>query len=149
MRDTKRTPVMKGFWYVDDYQKDSTLYTDQLGWTDEQKVESGGYTKTKDVWDHLIGFSGGKVVGWDLCFFYAPNQTFYYLDQMARVIYKLPLSGVEKEPLFARVDIEPQIVPEEDEVFDYEKISQVWDDFTIDGHHMDYILEHSVLVLST
>ena len=35
---------MKGFWYIDECQKDSTLYTDQLGRTDEQKVESGGYT---------------------------------------------------------------------------------------------------------
>lgn len=57
-------------------------------------------------------------------------------------------------PLFARVDISPQIVPEEDEVFDYDKISQVWDDFTINGHHMAYIhmayiIEQSVLVLST
>ena len=149
MSNTKRTPLMKSFWYIDEYQKDSTLYTDQLGWTEEQKVESGGYTDTKDVWSHLIGFSSDKVVGWDLCFFYVPNHTFYYLDQMAKVIYKLPVSSDNTQSLFARVDICPQIVPEEDEVFDYDTISQVWNDFTIDGHHMDYILEHSVLVLST
>lgn len=149
MSDAKRTPLMKRFWYIDEYQKDSTLYADQLGWTEEQKVESGGYTDTKDVWDHLIGFSSDKVVGWDLCFFYVPNHTFYYLDQMAKVIYKLPVSADNTQSLFARVDICPQIVPEEDEVFDYDKISQVWNDFKIDGHNMAYILEHSVLVLST
>ncbi len=136
---------MKGFWYIDEYQKDPTLYSDQLGWTEEQKVESGGYTETKDVWNHLVGFSSGKVVGWDLCFFYVPNRTFYYLDQMAKVIYKLPVSSDNSKSLFARVDISPQIVPEENKVFDYDKISQVWDDFTIDGHHTAYIFEHLTL----
>ena len=127
------------------------LHSIEISWAGRtnQKIESGGYTETKDVWDHLVGFSSDKVVGWDLCFFYTPNHTFYYLDQMAKVIYKLPLNGDVGEPLFARVDIRPQIVPEEDEVFDYDRISQVWDYFTIDGHHMAYILEHSVLVLST
>ena len=124
MSNTKRTPLMKSFWYIDEYQKDSTLYTDQLGWTEEQKVESGGYTDTKDVWSHLIGFSSDKVVGWDLCFFYVPNHTFYYLDQMAKVIYKLPVSSDNTQSLFARVDICPQIVPEEDEVFDYDTKTQ-------------------------
>lgn len=149
MVNNKRKPELANFWYQTAREKDPTLYRDQLGWQDNHKVESGGYTEVKDVWNHLVGFSNDKVVGWDLCFFYLPNRTFYYLDQMAKVIYKLPLSENMNEPLFARVKIGPQIVPEEDEVFDYDKISQVWDDFTIDGHHITYILEHSVLVLST
>lgn len=149
MENNERKPLLANFWYETDREKDPTLYQDQLGWQEIHQMESGGYTEEKDIWQHLIGFSGKKVVGWDLGFFYFPNQTFYYLDQMAKVIYKLPLEGQEGEPLFARVNIRPQIVPEEDEVFDYDHISQVWDDFTIDGHHMSYILEHSVLVLST
>lgn len=63
MKTGKRVPILANFWYQTDREKEPILYRDQLGWTDEQKVESGGYTKTKDVWDHLIGFSGGKVVG--------------------------------------------------------------------------------------
>lgn len=149
MENKVRIPLLPNFWRVTEREKDPTLYRDQLGWQDNQKVESGGHTDTKDVWDHLVGFSSDKMVGWDLCFFYIPNQTFYYLDQMAKVIYKLPMSQVDNDPLFDRVNIRPQIVPEEDEVFDYNNISEVWNDFTIDGHHMPYILEHSVLVLST
>lgn len=149
MKKNKRVLELSNFWYKTEFEKDSNLYRDQLGWQDNHKVESGGYTKTKDVWDHLIGFSNNKVVGWDLCFFYLPNQTFYYLDQMAKVIYKLPLSSDESKPLFARVEIRPQIVPEKDEIFDYNNISEVWNSFIIDGHHMSYIIKHSVLVLST
>lgn len=149
MENNQRIPILANFWYITDREKDSTLYRDQLGWQDNQKVESGGYTELEDVWKHLIGFTSDKVVGWDLCFFYVPNHTFYYLDQMAKIIYKLPVSDDVSDPLFSRVEIKPQIVPEDDEVFYYDNISEVWNDFTIDGHHMPYILEHSVLVLST
>ncbi len=31
MSIAERIPLMKGFWYIDEYQKDSTLYADQLG----------------------------------------------------------------------------------------------------------------------
>ena len=144
-----RVPLLTNFWYETDREKDPVLYQDQLGWQEFHKVESGGYTDKKDIWKHLVGFSGKDVVGWDLGFFYVPTRTFYYLDQMAKVIYKLPISPDESEPLFARVDIRPQIVPEEDEVFDFNNISEVWDNFTIDGNHMPSIIDHSVLVLST
>ncbi|MBD5293571.1 MAG: hypothetical protein HDR75_03755 [Bacteroides sp.] len=149
MKESYRVPLLTNFWYETDREKDPVLYQDQLGWQEFHKVESGGYTDKKDIWKHLVGFSGKDVVGWDLGFFYVPTRTFYYLDQMAKVIYKLPISPDESEPLFARVDIRPQIVPEEDEVFDFNNISEVWDNFTIDGNHMPYILDHSVLVLST
>ena len=149
MKESYRVPLLTNFWYETDREKDPVWYQDQLGWQEFHKVESGGYTDKKDIWKHLVGFSGKDVVGWDLGFFYVPTRTFYYLDQMAKVIYKLPISPDESEPLFARVDIRPQIVPEEDEVFDFNNISEVWDNFTIDGNHMPYILDHSVLVLST
>lgn len=144
-----RIPLLSNFWFETDREKDPVLYQDQLGWQEIHMMESGGYTEDKDIWQHLIGFSGAEAVGWDLGFFYLPNQTFYYLDQMAKVIYKLPIEGKESEPLFGRVNIRPQIVPEEYEIFNFDNIAQVWDDFTIDGHHMPYILKHSVLVLST
>ncbi|MGM9833540.1 MAG: hypothetical protein ACI31A_07645 [Candidatus Limisoma sp.] len=149
MKNNQRVPVLANFWYQTDHEKDSTLYLDQLGWQDSHKVESGGYIEVKDVWDRLVGYSNQNVVGWDLCFFYLHDKIFYYLDQMAKVIYKLPISQDNAKPLTERVDIRPQIVPECDEVFDFENISEVWNDFEIDGHHMDYIIEHSVLFLST
>lgn len=111
MKNNQRVPLLKNFWYETDREKDPVLYQDQLGWQEIHQMESGGYTEQEDIWQHLIGFSGKKVVGWDLGFFYVPTRTFYYLDQMAKVIYTLPLSQDESEPLFARVDICPQIVP--------------------------------------
>lgn len=141
--------LIRNFWIPTEEFPDTTLYQNQLGWTDEQKVQSGGYTDTEDVWKHLIAYDSDQVVGWDLCFFYVPNRTFYYIDQMAKVLYILPENHDSEEPLYARVDMRPQIVPEEDELMDFERASDIWSDFQIDGHDMRYILEHSVLTLCT
>ncbi len=63
MENNQRIPVLANFWYITDREKDSTLYCDQLGWQENQKVESGGYTEVEDVWKHLVGFTSDKVVG--------------------------------------------------------------------------------------
>lgn len=149
MKKNERKIVQKNFWYPLENFPDTTLYEDQLGWDEEQKVESGGYQTTEDVWKHLVAYDSERVVGWDLCFFYVPNQTFHYIDQMAKVLYILPKNDNVDEPLYTRVDIKPQIVPEEDELMDFEQASEIWREFKIDGHDMKYILEHSVLTLST
>lgn len=145
---THREIIQPNFWAITKWERDSNLYKDQLGWTEELRYQSGGYTDTKEIWDHLIALNSDKVVGWDLGFFFPENQTFYYIDQMPKILYKLPIKEGE-EPLLMRVEIRPQIVPEEDELMDYEKASEIWDNFTINGHDMKYILEHSVLFLST
>lgn len=149
MNKSQKNPLIRNFWIPTEECPDTTLYQDQLGWTDEQKVQSGGYTETKDIWNHLIAYDSNEVVGWDLCFFYVPNKTFYYIDQMAKVLYILPENHDAEEPLYGRVEMRPQIVPEEDELMDFNKASEIWNDFKIDGHNMCYILEHSVLTLCT
>lgn len=149
MKRSKQIPLIRNFWIPTEEFPDTTLYQNQLGWTDEQKVQSGGYTDTEDVWNHLIAYDSDKVVGWDLCFFYVPNQTFYYIDQMAKVLYILPENDDANEPLYGRVDMRPQIVPEKDELMDFEQASEIWNDFKIGGKDMKYILEHSVLTLCT
>ena len=145
----KKIPLIKNFWFPSEENPDTTLYQSQLGWTEEQKVQSGGYTSTEDVWKHLIAFDSKEVVGWDLCFFYVPNQTFYYIDQIAKVLYILPKNDNTEGPLYARVEMHPQVVHEEDELMDFNQSSEIWDNFRIDGQNMRYILEHSVLTLCT
>lgn len=148
MNNTDKIPILENFWFTTNNNPDSTLYTDQLGWSIEQKIQSGGYDTTKDVWDNLIAPATNKIVGWDLGFFYVPNRTFYYIDQMNKVLYKLPIKETD-EPYMARVEIRPQVVEEKDELMDFEKPSEIWNYFTIEGKNMKYIIENSVLFLST
>ncbi len=150
MANNKRVPIVKNFWKKTEEQPDTTLYEDQLGWTIPLKVESGGYTETYDVWEHLMEDTNIRGVGWDLCFFYPPTGHFYYIDQIDKVLYKLPiLPHWNGHDLIGSVDITPQLVPEEDELMDFEKVSEIWDNFKIDGKDMRYIIDHSVLFLST
>ncbi len=67
MAINKRKPVKEDFWYITDFENDPTLYQDQLGRTIPLKVESGGYTKTYDVWQNLMENPDIRGIGWDLC----------------------------------------------------------------------------------
>lgn len=143
-------PVINDFWYPCDNRSDTTLYKDQLGWRADLKVEAGGYTDTYDVWLGLMGNRQIRGVGWDLCFFYPPTHTFYYINQIDKYVCKLPIrDDWDGKYLLDSVDIAPQIVPEDDELMDFENVSEVWDNFKIEGNDMKYILEHSVLFLAT
>jgi hypothetical protein len=149
-KSNRRMPVVRNFWYQTDTQPDPTLYKDQLGWSIELKVESGGYTDTYDVWLNLMEDCHIRGIGWDLCFFYPPTRSFYYINQIDRYVSRLPIrEDWDGKYILNSVDIEPQIVPEENELMDFNEISEVWNNFKIDGKDMKYILEHSVVFLST
>ncbi|MDE6482502.1 MAG: hypothetical protein K2L01_01880 [Rikenellaceae bacterium] len=126
------------------------LYEDELGWNLSDREEAGGYTDTKDVWDHLIALSSDDIVGFDLCFYYPETDRFYYLDNISRSLFILPTRpDWDGKYIFDRVDIQPQTVPDEYELMEFEHASEVWDKFRIGDKDMRYILEHSVLMLST
>lgn len=148
--NSKRKIVIDNFWWTNEKFPDATLYEDQLGWTTEEKVQSGGFTETKDVWDSLMNDKNIRGVGWDLCFFYPPTRTFYYIDMIPKVLYKLPIKeDWDGKNVLESVEIGPQITPEEDELMDFEDATDIWNHFKIDGKDMKYILEHSVLFLSS
>lgn len=149
-KSSHRIPEVRNFWYPTDAHPDTTLYKDQLGWRIELQVESGGYIDTYDVWLNLMEDHHIRGVGWDLCFFYLPTRSFYYINQIDKYVCKLPVrEDWDGKYILNSVDIEPQIVPVENELMDFEDISEVWDTFEINGKDMKYILEHSVLFLST
>lgn len=150
MSERKRVVVAKNFWYATADEPDTDLYEDQLGWTIPIKVESGGYTDTYEVWRAIMGGDDQDMVGWDLCFYFPETKTFYYIDQIDKVLFKLPvLDDWDGKSIFCSVEIKPQVVDEELELMDFDNVSEVWDNFKIDGKDMKYILEHSALFLST
>lgn len=76
--ENKRKVVIPNFWKPFSRYTDPTLYRDELGWTPELKIESGGYTDTYDVWEHLIAHDDLNAVGFDLGFYYIGNGKMYY-----------------------------------------------------------------------
>lgn len=149
MESNNHIAVLENFWYPTAKRPDTTLYEDQLGWSIYDKLQSGGYTETKDVWDSLMNDTRIRGVGWDLCFFYPPTKTFYYIDMIPKVLYVLPTKpNWDGKNIFDSVDIGPQITPEENELMDFEDATDIWDNFRIADKDLKYILEHSVLFLS-
>lgn len=145
----KRQVVVNDFWHPTEAWPDTALYTDQLGWTVDQKVESGGYTDTFDVWQHLIALKGSQVVGFDLSFYFPEDGNCYYLDNAEGTVYRIaPRSdwdGHHLSDCFLFPDFDRE---EADEVFEFGHAQEVWEGFTVKGHDMKYILEHSALGLS-
>ena len=66
----RRKLIREQFWAPRPGRTDLNLYEDELGWSLSDREEAGGYTDTKDVWDHLIALSSNDIVGFDLCFYY-------------------------------------------------------------------------------
>ena len=150
MGNDNRVPVMNNFWNKTEKEPNTVLFQDQLGWQPYHKVESGGYNDTFDIWQHLMNNRHIRGVGWDLCFYYPSTGIFYYIDQIAKVLYELPYcEGCGETSIFEGVEIRPQLVPEDKELMDFNSVSDIWEKFTIEGKNMKYILEHSVLFLST
>ncbi len=146
----RRKLIREQLWAPRPGRTDLNLYEDELGWSLSDREEAGGYTDTKDVWDHLIALSSDDIVGFDLCFYYPETDRFYYLDNMSRSLFILPTRpDWDGKYIFDRVDVQPQTVPDEYELMEFEHASEVWDKFRIGDKDMRYILEHSVLMLST
>ncbi len=142
--------IREQLWAPRSGRTDLNLYEDELGWSLSDREEAGGYTDTKDVWDHLIALSSNDIVGFDLCFYYPETDCFYYIDNIGRSLFILPPEpDWDGRYIFDRVEIQPQIVPDEYELMEFEHASEVWDKFRIGDKDMRYILEHSVLMLST
>lgn len=142
--------IIRNFWEPAPNFPDSNLKSNEIGWTDSQKVESGGYAETKDIWDHLISHGGAGICGFDLAFFYLENRQMYLLDNIDHVIYEVPINpNWDGKYLISKYDYSSFDKENAKEVFEFDDTSEVWEDFTINGKNMKYILEHSVLILST
>lgn len=149
MKPSKKL-VIPDFWVPTKRFPDSNLYSNQIGWTIEQKVQSGGYEKTKEIWKHLIALSDRKVVGFDLGFFFLDEMDMYYLDNIDEIVYKLPLNpDWDGKYLMDKFQFPQFDKMEAEDVFLFDHASEVWDTFRLGDEDMEYIITHSVLFLGT
>ena len=121
------------------------LTSDELGWDVIRKREAGS-DDTKDIYDYYVG-----CLGMDLSLYYAEKDKFYYVDMANGEV----VSQKENPKWDGKYDYDRVCVYEcngdldSDEVFDFETAEELWSAFKIDGKPMSYILEHSVIWLST
>lgn len=144
------TLVLPDFWVPTERFPDNNLYSYQIGWTIELKVESGGYDSTKDVWNHLIALSGKDVVGFDLGFFFLEDMSMFYLDNIDGIVYKLPINeDWDGKYLMDKFQFPHFDKMEAEDTFLFDNAREVWEKFKLGDRDMEYILNHSVLFLGT
>lgn len=145
-----KTLVLTDFWVPTKRFPDSNLYSNQIGWTIEQKVDSGGYDSTTDVWNHLISLSSEDVVGFDLGFFFLEEMNMYYLDNIDGIVYKLPLNDDwDGKYLMDKFQFPHFDKLKAEDAFMFDNANEVWNGFKLGDRDMEYILNHSVLFLGT
>lgn len=139
--------LVKNFWppYFETMSRELT--EDDLGWNEDNRFDAHS-DDTKFIFDLFIDH-----LGWDLSFYFTEDDTFYYVEVMEKSIYKR--KGDPKwdgKYIYERCDIYAlQYYDRDDDdaiIFDFDNVQEVWDKFTLNGHDMKYIIEHSVCWLA-
>ena len=130
----ERIIVIKDF-----YNCGKHLYQDELGWGQYEKREAKS-NNTKDIYDHIVG-----IVGLNVSFFYVGDKNFYaiFTEQAPIAVKLLKYNNPEAEWLYQkRSDTNPH---SKDCIImgKYNTAEDIWNNFTIDGKHLDEILENS------
>lgn len=122
-----------------------TLIEDDLGWG-VARCRDAGSDKCKDVFDFCIGY-----LGYDLSFYFVDTDKFYYINVLEGFV-----CIKEEDPSwdgvydYDRVSDSQQPHPSDDQIiFEFDSVEQLWDNFKIAGKDLEYILNRSVLWLET
>ena len=130
----ERTIVIKDF-----YNRNKHLYQDELGWGSYEKREAKS-NNTKNIYDHIVG-----DVGLNVSFFYVGDQNFYaiFTELYPIEVKLLKYNAPDAEWLYhKRSDTNPHST-DCVTLGKYETAEDVWNNFVINGKHLEDILENS------
>lgn len=141
----KATVLRPNFWppYWDGNSPELT--TDDIGWDIVRRREAGS-DKTKDIFDYYVG-----CLGMDLSLYYLDKDRFYYIDMMnGEVALRRENPLWDGKYDYERVSVyDCQGDKEAEDSFAFDSVEQLWNKFNIDGKPLSYVLEHSVIWLSS
>ena len=122
------------------YGPNGDIYEDELGWQEYDKKETGSLV-SKEIWDYFICF-----VGLNISFYYPGNDTFYGLraEECPYTLYKLPRCR-DCDP-YPGNQCSGNTHEKGEVVYQTDDRTQIWDNVRIDGHSLEYILNHSYIL---
>lgn len=131
----KRRVAIKDF-----YGPGRDIYQDQLGWQEYDKKEAGSLV-SKEIWDFFI-----CLVGLNISFYYPGNDTFYGLhtEEYPYTLYKLPRCR-ECDP-YIGFQCSGDTHERGEVVYQTDDRNTIWDNVKIDGHSLEYVLNHSYII---
>lgn len=142
-----RKIIVADFWPPLPEEPDTNLYQDQLGWQPREREEAAS-SDTEQIWRHFIAPEGHGHVGFDLLFYYVHNHAFYRLDNYNGTLFKTDLRHGGGRYILERCSLNDR-QNRHYHIMLFDHPSLVWNSFTICGKGMRYILDNSVLILST
>lgn len=124
----------------DFYGRGNNIYIDQLGWQVAEKKEARSLI-SKEIWEYFI-----CIVGLNISFYFPENDTFYGLhtEEIPYTLYKLPRDKNASPYIGLQCSGDTH---EYGEIV-YESLDRdkLWDGIHIDGHSLEYVLNHSYIL---
>ena len=122
------------------YGPGRNIYEDQLGWQEDDKKEARSVV-SKEIWDYFI-----CLVGLNISFYYPGNDTFYGLhtEEYPYTFYKLPRCRECDQYIGYQRSGDTHDGGEI--VYQTDDRRTIWNDVKIDGHSLEYVLNHSYII---
>lgn len=138
-----RTKLKSNFWHPTQWDDDTHLYLDELGWNDAAQSDA----HATDSWNIFRFYL--EHYGFDLVLYLVEFDEFYYIDNIeCKQVLKLAnRPDWDGKYILDRVEISscPEIEPEV--IFEYREVKDLWDHLQIHGLSMEEIIDKSVVMV--
>lgn len=130
-----RTVAIRDF-----YGSGKHIYEDQMGFTAETRDEM-----RSNVNHDIFVYALGKA-GYEMGFFYKPNETFYFIATMERPIQVLTLPRDKRLSRFIGWQCVPDAYEFGTVIGTYNTAEEIWDNFKIDDKSLEEIIPESYIL---
>lgn len=137
--------VLENFWPPQFGDGDTNLYDNEIGWRIEERT-SAGSDDTKEVFDFHC-----KLCPYNLELYYLEDGNFYYFDinNFGGVFQLQPEQDWDGKYIFQKVKSTDSPDYDPDYIFVFDTAQELWDKFRLNGKTLKYIIEHSVVNITT
>ncbi len=136
----ERQIVRSKFWPPTLGDGDTNLYSDEIGWRESLRPDNF-LTDTKRIFDFHV-----KHYGFDLVLFFLDDNRFYYCDMHNGEVLRLDINPQwDGTYQYQMSDPVNKHWFDNEVLFEFDDAQQLWSEFTLDGHNLKYVIEHSVV----
>lgn len=140
-----RRRLKKNFWHPTQWDNDTNLYEDELGWREANRSDA----HSTDSWN-IFKFYLGHY-GFDLALYFVQEDEFYYIDNIQNnEVWKLKdRDDWDGQYTIERVEFSHFPEPEPEVIYEYRDLRDLWLNLKIHGLSLKDIIEQSVVLVKT
>lgn len=140
-----RRRLKKNFWHPTQWDNDTNLYEDELGWREANRSDA----HSTDSWN-IFKFYLGHY-GFDLALYFVQEDEFYYIDNIQNnEVWKLKeRDDWDGQYIIERVEFSHFPEPEPEVIYEYRDLRDLWLNLKIHGLSLKDIIEQSVVLVKT